>query len=56
MNKEQKEYLLDLLSNAGNCVNLYFHKSLEKNNVLTKLAEAVFWVSYYFESEEDDDE
>lgn len=53
MTKEQKEYLLDLLSSAENWVNEYFEDGLEKQNALTKLAEAVFWCNYYFDMEDD---
>lgn len=55
MNKEQKEYLLDLLSNSENWIDLYFHNGLEKNNALTKIAEAIFWCNYYFDLEEVDE-
>lgn len=55
MTHEQKEYLLNLLSDAENWVNLYFNEGLEKNNALTKLAEAVFWCNYYFDLESDRD-
>lgn len=53
MNIEQQEYLLDLLSNAENWINEYFDEGLEKNNALTKIAEAVFWCNYYFDIEKE---
>lgn len=46
MNKEQIEQLTNELSVIENYINLYVEDSLEKNNILTKLAEAIFWISY----------
>lgn len=46
MNKEQRNYLLDRLSEIENWINEYMEESLEKNNALTKIAEAVFWITY----------
>lgn len=46
MNKEQIERLTNELSVIENYINLYVEDSLEKNNILTKLAEAIFWISY----------
>lgn len=51
MNKEQIERLTNELSVIENYINLYVEDSLEKNNILTKLAEAIFWISY-LDSEE----
>lgn len=46
MNKEETEYITELLSKVENLINLYMEDGLEKNNALTKIAEAVFWVTY----------
>lgn len=43
---EYKEEILNQLSTIENYINLYMEESLEKNNALTKLAEAVFWITY----------
>lgn len=56
MNKEQKEYLLSLFSNAEVWVEDNFNEGLGKINALTKIAEAVFWISYYFDLESDNNE
>lgn len=53
MNKEQIEKITSELSTIENYINLYVEDSLEKNNILTKLAEAVFWITY-LDSEEGD--
>ena len=46
MNKEEIEQLTNELSVIENYINLYVEDSLEKNNILTKIAEAIFWISY----------
>lgn len=46
MNKEQTEYILDLLSTIEDLINIYMNDGLEKNNALTKIAETVFWITY----------
>lgn len=46
MSEEEIERLTNELSVIENYINLYVEDSLEKNNILTKLAEAIFWISY----------
>ena len=52
MNKEKTEYITELLSKVEHLINLYMEDGLEKNNALTKIAEAVFWVTYGEEENE----
>ena len=43
MNREETEYITELLSKVENLIDLYMDDGLEKDNALTKIAEAVFW-------------
>ena len=52
MNKEETAYIIELLSKVENLINLYMEDGLEKDNVLTKIAEAVFWITYGEEENE----
>ena len=52
MNKEEIEYITELLSKVKHLINLYMEDGLEKNNALTKIAEVVFWVTYGEEENE----
>ena len=38
MNKEETEYITELLSKVENLINLYMEDGLEKNNALTKIS------------------
>ena len=52
MNKEETVYITELLSKVENIINLYMENGLEKDNALTKIAEAVFWITYGEEENE----
>ena len=52
MDKEETVYITELLSKVENLINLYMENGLEKDNALTKIAEAVFWVTYGEEENE----
>lgn len=51
---DKKEYLLDLLGTAEDWVVNEFDEGLEKTNISTKLAEATFWITYYFEQQDEE--
>ena len=50
----EREQILNYLSIIENYINLYMEDSLEKNNALTKIAEAIFWITYEGDNDESD--
>lgn len=50
----EREQILNYLSIIENYINLYMKDGLEKNNALTKIAEAIFWITYEGDNNEND--
>ena len=46
MESQYREQILNYLTVIEEYVTLYMDDSLAKNNVITKLAELVFWITY----------